>query len=102
MACVEGKFLCLLVVEAYPGRRSVSFCVLCTGRDNHYLVGWEALEIVRSVAYPVRPVVNDTVLAAPLFLAAVPVCSFCLLIILHASFKSYKMLSVHKLCQSRS
>jgi hypothetical protein len=54
------------------------------------------------VAYSVRPAVNATLLAALIFLAAVPVFSFCLLPVLHAAFKSYKMLSVHKLCQSRS
>jgi hypothetical protein len=59
-------------------------------------------EIARSVAYPVRPVVNATILATLVFLAAVPVCSFCLLLILHVAFKSYKMLSVSTLCQSRS
>jgi hypothetical protein len=85
-----------------PNRRSVSFCVLCAGRDNQYLVECEVREIARSVAYTVKPVENDTVLAALEFLSAVPVCTFCLLLILHAAFKSYKMLSVQKLCQSRS
>jgi hypothetical protein len=86
-----------------PGRRSVSFCVMCVGRDNQYLVGWEVREIARSpVAYPVRPVVNATILAALIFLSAVPVCSLCLMLILYAAFKSYKMLSMHKLCQSWS
>jgi hypothetical protein len=99
---VAGTCVCLLVGEAYPVRRSVSLCVLCAGRDKQYLVGWEVREIAQSVAYPVRPVVNATVLVALIFLAAVPVCSLPLLIILHVSFKSYKMLSVHKLCQSRS
>jgi hypothetical protein len=59
-------------------------------------------EIVRSVAYPVRPIVNATVVLVLVLLADFPVCSICLLLILHASFKSYEMLSVHKLCQSRS
>jgi hypothetical protein len=47
------------------------------------------------VVYPVRPIVKATILVAPVFLAAVPVCSFCLLLVLHAEFKSHKMLSVH-------
>jgi hypothetical protein len=97
-----GIFLCLPVREAYPGRRSVYFCVLCAGRDNQYLVGWEVQEIARSLAYPVMPALNATVLAVLVFLAAAPVCSFCLLLILHTSFKSYNILCVHKLCQSRS
>jgi hypothetical protein len=87
------------------GRRSVSrpsFCVLCVGHGNQYLVQWEVREIARSVAYPVRPVVNDTVIAALAFLSDVHVCSFCLLLTMYTSFKSYKMLSVHKVCQSRS
>jgi hypothetical protein len=102
LARAAGYFTCLPVGEAYPGRRSVSFCVLCTERENQYLVGWEVREIARLVVYPVMPVVNATVLAAIIFLAAVTVCSLCFLIILHAAFKSYKMLSVHKLCQSWS
>jgi hypothetical protein len=77
--------------EAYPGRRSASFCVLFAGRKNQYLVEWEVREIVQSVAYLVRLVVNATVLAALAFLAAVPVRSFCLLLILYAAFKYYKM-----------
>jgi hypothetical protein len=44
---------------------------------------------------PGKPVVNATILAALSFLDAVPVCSFCLLLVLHAEFKSHKMLSVH-------
>jgi hypothetical protein len=67
-----------------------------------YLVEWEVREIVRSVAYPVRPVVNATVVLVLVLLADVPVCSLFLLIILYAAFECYKMLSVHKLCQSRS
>jgi hypothetical protein len=51
---------------------------------------------------PAKPIVNSTTLAALAFLAAAPVCSFCLLITLYAEFKSHEKLSVHKLCQSRS
>jgi hypothetical protein len=102
LARAAGNFLCLPVGEAYPDLRSISFCVMCVGRDNQYLVQWEVREIARSVAYPVRPVVNTTILAVLAFLASVPVCSFCFLLTLHATFNSYKMLSVHKLCQSRS
>jgi hypothetical protein len=78
--------------EAYPSRRSVSFYVMYTGCDNHYLVEWEVREIARSVAYPVIPVVNATILAELAFLADIPVCSFYLLLIQHAAFKSYNML----------
>jgi hypothetical protein len=67
-----------------------------------FFVEWEVREIVQSVAYPVRPVVNATVVLVIVLLAAVPVCSLCLLLILNASFKCYNMLSVHKLCQSPS
>jgi hypothetical protein len=67
-----------------------------------YLVEREVRKIVRSVAYPVMPVVNATVVLVLVLISDVPVCSLFLLIILHASFKSYEMLSVHKLCQSRS
>jgi hypothetical protein len=67
-----------------------------------YLVEREVQEIVRSVAYAVRPIVNATVLAVIVLLAAVPVCSLFLLLTLHAESKCYKMLSVHKLCQSLS
>jgi hypothetical protein len=88
LAHVAGNFSCIPVGEAFLGRKRVSFCVLCAERDNQYLVGREVREIVRSVAYPVSPVVNATVVAALVFFAAVPVCSSCLLLILHALFKS--------------
>jgi hypothetical protein len=38
-----------------------------------YLVEREVWEIVQSVAYPVRPIVNATVVLVLLLLAAVPV-----------------------------
>jgi hypothetical protein len=101
-ARAEGKISFLPVREAYPDRRGVYLCVLCAERDNQYLVGREVREIVRAVAYPVMPVVNATVVAVLVFIDAAPVCSFCLLLILYVSFKSYNMLIVQKMCQSRS
>jgi hypothetical protein len=67
-----------------------------------YLVTWEVQERVRSVAYPATPVVNSTIVLVLVLLAGVPVRILCFLLNLHAAFKSYKMLIVHKLCQSRS
>jgi hypothetical protein len=67
-----------------------------------YLIGREVREIVRSVACPVMPIVNANVESALVLLAAVPVCILCLLLFLNAAFKSYNVLSVHKLCQARS
>jgi hypothetical protein len=57
-----------------PAREAYLY-VLCAPGDNQYLVEWEVREIARSVAYPVRPVINANVLAALAFLAAVPVYS---------------------------
>jgi hypothetical protein len=88
------------------GLRSVSRpekrIFLCAKRNNAYLVKREVREIVRSVTYLVRLVVNATTVLMLVLLAAVPVYSLCLLINLYAAFKSYKMLSVHTWCQSRS
>jgi hypothetical protein len=45
LARAAGKVSCLPAGEAYPGRKTVSFCALCIGRDKQYLVRWELLEI---------------------------------------------------------
>jgi hypothetical protein len=45
LARVADNFFRLLVRESYPGRRGISVCAMCIGRDNQYLDQWEVREI---------------------------------------------------------
>jgi hypothetical protein len=98
--CISITFI--PVGEAYPSRRSVSVCSLCA-KSNKAVSCWAGNAGICAISgLPGKPLVNTTIVSVLVLLAAVHVCSLCLLLILHAAFKSYKMLSVQKLWQSRS
>jgi hypothetical protein len=102
LARTAGNFSVFRTEKRIPAGEAHISVSCAPSATVQYLDEREVREIVRSVAYWVMPIVNATIVLVLVIIAAVPVYSLCLLLILHTAFKSYKMLSVHKLCQSRS